>query len=289
MNEIPFKFTTSRFDPALAEVTIQYTGLDAVDNTQLDAYLVGPICMGRSTVTIAHPLKAVSGEDSKWRVLIPDPCFWSAEEPHLYQLQVKTSVLPKVSWGLHSLYIRKRQFLQQQQPLRLKGVRLTHTLTESSAILFKEHGINLLSVSLEKDPTPTAQIADQYGFHVLYETNPDEEAQLWLAEHSLPLHISTLGYLLPQASMAHPQLWHNTMLHLHRQRRDIFIGITIDTVPLSMVQGHVEFLVTPERHLEDLAGVKMPLLISVRRYDMLNEVLPDQWAGRLSRALPEIS
>jgi hypothetical protein len=200
---------------------------------------------------------------------------------------MKTGVLPTASWGLHSLHIRKRQFLQQQQPLRLKGVRLTQPLTEALANSFKHLGINLLVMSLAHDPAGTAQLADQFGFHVLYEANPDEESQLWLAESSLPQHISTLGYLLPQTSMAHPQLWHNAMLHLHRQRRDIFIGISIDNVPLSMVQGHVEFLVTPAGQLEDLAGVKMPLLISVRRFDMLDEELPDQWAGRLSRVLPE--
>jgi hypothetical protein len=283
MSEFPLKITTTRYDVAAAEVTVQYHGLEPL--AQLDATIEGPFCRGLSLAIDTFAFDMADEETSSWRVAIHEPHFWSPSSPNLYRL--KSSQWSERDWGIKSLTLRKRCFHLQEELHQLRGVRVTSTLTTELADLLKLANINMLVLPLQLNLEASAVLADQWGFHVIYEANPEDDASLWYAEEIPSQHISTFGYVLPQASMAHPQLWHNAMLHLHRQRRDIFIGITVDTVPLTMVQGHVEFLLASAVFIDALAAVKMPLIETVRRFDLLADALPDRMAGRICRVLPE--
>lgn len=285
MNEFPFKIITTSYDPAKAELHLQYTGMEAFDATSWKGSVIGPYCHGRQTIAIAHTLEASSGD--AFTVRIPEPCYWSPEVPFLYEVVLESSQLKyRHRWGLQSLTIKRNQFQLNQEKLALRGVRFTQPLTTELANRLKHDHVNLLVTPLSHEAATIAQVGSELGLYVLYEVNPDEDELLWHAESTLFQHISTLGFVLPQSAMQNPQLWHNAMLHLHRQRRDVFIGISIETVPLSMVQGHVEFILSPVQFMPDLAAVKMPALVLVRRFDLLSEQLPLNWAGRVSRVLP---
>lgn len=287
MSEFPFKIITTGHDPAQAELHLQYTGMEAFDATTWKGSVIGPYCHGRHTIAIAHAL--VSGSDDTFAVRIPEPCYWSPTAPFLYEVVLESLHEPlkyRHRWGLQSLVIKRNQFLLNQDKLTLRGVRLLQTITNESASKLKQDHANLVVVPLSQEAATIASLADQHGLYVLYEVSPDEDELLWHAESVLFQHVSTLGFVLPQSAMQNPQLWHNAMLHLHRQRRDVFIGINIESVPLSMVQGHVEFILSPVQYMPDLAAVKMPALGLVRRFDLLHEELPINWAGRVSRVLP---
>lgn len=296
MPDLPFKISTTSFDAAQAEITVQYLSDELINEVSaavtLQGKIVGPYCVDRTTVATSHALELVPDSVDTLRGRLPDPCFWSPETPFLYQIHVNVKKEQEQSfrfhWGIQSVQIKKNKFTIDGQPHLLRGVRLNQPLAHDLAQQLRQQHINCLVMPLEicltHDDTP--RLADSFGFHLLYEAGPDEETMLWQAESRLSMHISTLGYILPQASMQNPQLWHNAMLHLHRQRRDIFVGIQVDDVPLSMVQGHVEFLLVPQQHVEEVASVKVPKLVSVRRFDLLREQLPVNLAGRVSRVLP---
>jgi hypothetical protein len=287
MTDFPFKIITTSYDPAQAELHLQYTGMESFDGAAWKGSVIGPYCHGRQTIAIAHPL--VPGNDDTFMARIPEPCYWSPTAPFLYELlldDTESQLKYRHGWGLQSLVIKRSQFLLNQEKLTLRGVRLTQPLTTELASTLKQADVNLLVIPLSQEATTIASLADLQGLCVLYEVNPDEDELLWHAESVLFQHISTLGFVLPQSAMLNPQLWHNAMLHLHRQRRDVFIGISIETVPLSMVQGHVEFILSPVQFMPELAEVKMPALGLVRRFDLLHEELPINWAGRVSRVPP---
>ncbi len=287
MTEFPFKIITTSFDPAQAELHVQYTGMEAFDANEWSGSIIGPYCHARQTIAISYPLNPSSNDAFSARVA--EPCYWSPNAPFLYELVLQNNLDQRKyrhRWGLQSLLIKRNQFLQNQQKLTLRGVRLSQLPSSEMAITLREADVNLLLTPLTKDVTSIANWADQLGFYVLYEVHPDEDELLWYAESELFQHVSTMGFVFPQGSMQNPQLWHNAMLHLHRQRRDVFIGIIIEDVPLSMVQGHVEFVLAPVQFMPDLTAVKMPVVGIVRRFDLLSEELPLNWAGRISRVMP---
>lgn len=296
MPDVPFKLSTTNFDPTHAEVTLQYTPADleaapGVSPT-VQGKVLGPYCVDRATVIVSHPLQLVKGSTDILRARIPDPCFWSPELPFLYRLEVEvqTDVTERyqLDWGIQSMQIHRSKFQLNNEIYALRGVKIAHPLTRTMAERLRQSGVNLIVQPMKPDIDLEAIAAcgDTVGMYIVYEIDPDEEAMLWQAETELSRHISTLGYLLPQATMQHPQLWHNAMMHLHRQRRDTFIGIQLEHVPLDMVQGHVEFMIVPVASMEAVGSVKVPKLASVRRFDALAEELPTNLAGRVSRVLP---
>lgn len=287
MNVFPFKIMTTGFDPAHADLHLQYTGMEAFNASDWTGSVTGPYCHARHTIAISYQLHTSSRHTFNAR--IPEPCYWSPKTPFLYELVLQHKQQHSTyrhRWGLQSLFIKRNHFVHNQQNLTLLGVRLLQLPASEMTTTLRDADVNVLLSPLTTDVTTLASWADQQGFYVLYEVQPDEDELLWHAESKLFQHISTMGFVLPQISMQNPQLWHNAMLHLHRQRRDAFIGITIDTVPLNMVQGHVEFALAPLQLMPDLAAVKMPVIGIVRRFDLLSEELPPNWAGRISRVLP---
>ncbi len=70
-----------RLDPTLAELHIVFTDLPA--DVEVRGRLMGPLCPGVSTIEVAYHLHPFAPRI--YRVLIPEPVFWSAERPNVYE------------------------------------------------------------------------------------------------------------------------------------------------------------------------------------------------------------
>lgn len=298
MNEIPFTITTTNYDPALAEITIQYSPNQISTEDQpvtVSARIAGPWCNDQLLSNKKIECEITTDDHMVLRASLAGPKFWSNTSPNLYRCHVelkqesKEPVNYTIDWGIKTLQIHRSRFELNGQRHLLRGVRVNDLPTQHFAEQCRQHAINTLFVPmayqhlLESVPA----FADTHGLHVLYELNADEEHHLWLAETHLLNHISTLGWVLPQSDMANAQLWHNAMLHLHGHRRDVFVGIMIEKVPLSMVQGHVDFLLVPMQFLPSLENVQVPKVASVRRFDLLEHDASINLAGTISRTLAE--
>jgi hypothetical protein len=71
-----------RLDPSLAELHIQFHDLPA--GIEVQGRVMGPRCPGVTTVEVAYRLRPMPAADT-WQVLIPEPVFWSAERPSVYE------------------------------------------------------------------------------------------------------------------------------------------------------------------------------------------------------------
>lgn len=297
MLDTPIKLTTTGFGTDYAEITIQYLNdeLGDANQTQLRVKASEPISIDDNDHASCREVVSNQSTSCTLRLTIHSPRFWSPETPSLYKLEIKVTrpyEMAKVftlSWGIKALQIDRSFFVLNGSQHLLRGVRLTQLLTEELATRLRRFHINTLIVPLEVSPSmqKLPELADSFGFHVLYEVSIDDENLLWYAENNLFSHVSTLGWVLPQASMHNAQLWHNAMLHLHRQRRDVFVGILVDSLPLSMVQGHVEFILVPMNQIEELDNVTMPRLALVRRFDLMPSTFSTNLAGCVSRLLPQ--
>jgi hypothetical protein len=65
----------------MAELHIKFTEL--APDTEVCGELVGPRCPGASTIEVAYPLRTLG--HGVYRVLIPDPIFWSTQRPCVYE------------------------------------------------------------------------------------------------------------------------------------------------------------------------------------------------------------
>ena len=71
-----------RLDPMLAELHVQFH--DLPPDVEVHGRVMGPRCPGVTTVEVAYRLRPTREADT-WQVLIPDPVFWSAERPMVYE------------------------------------------------------------------------------------------------------------------------------------------------------------------------------------------------------------
>lgn len=69
-------------DPALAELLIEFSDLPA--DVEVRGRVMGPRCPGTSTIEVAYPLQPQPGAPSTYRVVIPEPTYWSADRPCVY-------------------------------------------------------------------------------------------------------------------------------------------------------------------------------------------------------------
>jgi hypothetical protein len=70
-----------KLDPTLAELHIEFTGLPA--DVEARGRLMGPRCKGATTIEVAYHLQRLT--HAVYRVLIPEPVYWSAELPCVYE------------------------------------------------------------------------------------------------------------------------------------------------------------------------------------------------------------
>jgi hypothetical protein len=69
-------------DPTRADIRIQFAELPP--DVEIHGRLMGPRCPGVNTVEVAYPLQATDAAGI-YRVLIPEPNFWTPERPFRYE------------------------------------------------------------------------------------------------------------------------------------------------------------------------------------------------------------
>ncbi len=75
-------------DPTLADVRIEFPDLPA--DAEVRGRVMGPRCPGISTVEVAYRLGPVGpAPTTTYQILIPEPSFWSAEAPFVYEGSVE--------------------------------------------------------------------------------------------------------------------------------------------------------------------------------------------------------
>jgi hypothetical protein len=70
-----------QLDPTVAELRVEFVNLPA--DVEVRGRLMGPRCLGMSTVEVAYPLRPC--KPGVYSVLIPEPIFWTAERPCIYE------------------------------------------------------------------------------------------------------------------------------------------------------------------------------------------------------------
>lgn len=81
--------TTARAE-LLVRVRLSDTAEQA-QSLQLSGNVSGPDCEVAHTLRCQYPLQAVAGEPLHLRASVPDPCYWTAELPMLYEVVVELS------------------------------------------------------------------------------------------------------------------------------------------------------------------------------------------------------
>ena len=107
-----------RLDPTLAELRIEFA--DLPPDVEVRGRLMGPRCKGFSTVEVAYPIQMLA--HPVFCVLIPEPIYWSAERPFVYEGPVEFrrdgELVGKiaVSFGINSLKEPRTQGGRRPQP-----------------------------------------------------------------------------------------------------------------------------------------------------------------------------
>jgi hypothetical protein len=270
---------TTRFDPLEAEVTATVL----VDSPEACLRIRGQLCGPRSpyaeTLEIAYPFKPLPMEEGllKVRAIIPEANFWSPRTPLLYEAVIELLTGDQVIdsrralHGLRHVVLNRKGLALNGQRVRLNA-RMAATLSDHDAQQWRKAGINTLIAPVALNSADLWNAAERLGFFVLGELDGADDELLWYAEEVLSRRVSVLGWVLPQRLTREPQLWHNAMLHLHGERRDMLIGMRIEDLPLGVPPGHVSFIVCDEQRLTELGEATLPRLILARRGDMLSDL-----------------
>lgn len=79
--------TTARAE-LLVRVSLSKTA-ELAPPLQLSGKVSGPDCELARTLRCEYPLQAVATEPLRLRASVPDPCYWTAELPMLYEVAVE--------------------------------------------------------------------------------------------------------------------------------------------------------------------------------------------------------
>jgi hypothetical protein len=75
---------------ALCHVYARLRGPEAAQGLQLRGSLKGPSCLYAQTLPATHPLvDRGPGQSLLAEAIVPEPCFWTPEMPHLYRVDVR--------------------------------------------------------------------------------------------------------------------------------------------------------------------------------------------------------
>jgi hypothetical protein len=255
--------------PAEAELTFTWLP-DEPDSPgwELRGRLVGPQHAFRETIQIPYPLRPQprTGDTVRARVVIPDPLTWSPADPFLYRGVVEIwrhdTMLSQadVVAGLCTVALHPRKGLRVNgSPLDLQCL-LVREMRRDQIEIWRQAGINALCLPLTSDHPQVWTLAQQFGFFVLAEVDPENEDLLWQAAEVPSQHTSCLGWILPQDLSRQPQRWHQVASLLQPQRPGVFLGLRVMTLPLDVVPGHVAFLTGDLEILNQLPAAGLPQL-----------------------------
>jgi hypothetical protein len=95
-----FEITVREVTDVEARVLARYLGPS--DNTSLRGTLRGPFCETARTLPAEFPFRSRSNKDAtEAEAIVPDPCMWSAEMPHLYRVDVEAVQADRVVADYH--------------------------------------------------------------------------------------------------------------------------------------------------------------------------------------------
>lgn len=84
MSREPFEITVSEVSDMEARVVVHYAG----EASELRGLLRGPYCATAHTLPTEYPFRQTMSTDSA-EAVIPDPCLWSEELPHIYVVDLE--------------------------------------------------------------------------------------------------------------------------------------------------------------------------------------------------------
>ncbi len=288
---------TTRFDPVEAELGVTAVVSAPAQDLELRGRLMGPRCVYTETIEVAYPLKPlpaegdVPGDVLRARVVVPEASPWSPKTPfryegpvELWQGGVKVEET-RVVHCLRHVVLRRRGLFLNGQAIPLRGVQ-RNQIDERAARDLHAGDCNLLLARIDGSSEPRAlaelaDLAERFGFLLLGQLDGSEETACWSAETALVRRSACLGWLLPQSLLATPQVWHSAMSLLHGQRRDLFVGLHVQELPLPVLPGHISFLAGDEQLLEQLGDLTLPKLILLRRGQANPERLSDPATARV--------
>lgn len=253
--------------PAEAELTVSWLPDEpGSEGWELRGRLVGPQHAFRETIQIPYPLRPQprTGDTVRARVVIPDPLTWSPADPYLYRSVVEIwrhdtpASQAEVATGLCTVTLHPQKGLRVNgTPLELRCL-LVREVRRDQVDAWRQAGINVLCLPLTNDHLKVWTLAQQFGFFVLAEIDPENEELLWQASEVPCLHSSCLGWIVPHELARQPQRWHQVASLLQPQRPGVFLGLRVTELPLDVVPGHVAFLTGDEELLNQLPAAGLP-------------------------------
>ncbi len=164
-------------------------------------------------------LPAASKDTLEFEAVIPRPKMWSAENPNLYTIVLRTKIDKRFveyipfKFGFRSIKIDGNQLLVNGKPVLIKGVNYhEHSSTDGHYVdeallrkdleLMKSNNINAIRCSHYPQQRRFYELCDEYGFYVCDEANIESHG---------------MGYSLAKGhTLGNNPLWHNA--HMERTR-----------------------------------------------------------------------
>ncbi len=201
-----------RLDPHETELRIVVELEELTPTTEIKGRLMGPSCLGRSTIEIAHPMFAVE-RGVELSVIVPEPSWWSPQAPFLYQGplelwqdgELRDRV--QICHGIRSLRLTPLGLRLNGQPLVLRGKAIEPTCTQAEMLILRTQGFNTVVSGLEdSDGIDLWSRADRCGMFVLgYTDRSPEVFVLW--KNELEKHPSNFAWAFCLGEwMANPTL-----------------------------------------------------------------------------------
>ncbi|MDD4823357.1 MAG: glycoside hydrolase family 2 TIM barrel-domain containing protein, partial [Bacteroidales bacterium] len=165
-----------------------------VKNLKVEARITGTTTSGKFvSIDLSKKLSAGASADNQIELetILNQPLIWSAELPHLYDLQLtlkgeKNAILETIHWrfGVRKIELHGELFTINGQAVKLKGVNrheqhprtgkhVDRQTMERDMILMKEANINMIRTCHYPDDPLFYELCDTYGFYVMDETNQE--------------------------------------------------------------------------------------------------------------------
>ena len=270
----------ARLTPMEAEIRVLVYPEQLTADTEVRGKLVGPRCRYASTVEVAYPMREGGPRNEEQRdfltlhAIIPEPSFWDAESPHLYQGRVELwqgkELCDEASFskGLCTFELGNQGLRWNGRPVMLRGV-VRDRCTEEEARRLHQAGCNTLLASVDPDSSALWDFADRLGFMMLGRVESMEQAA---HARILSSHPSSLGWICSAPPLQDLNAGTvNSMLRTHnfngmpRVEERYLIGVEITSqqsepqVPVYPLEFDLEL--RHEQTLPNPAEIALPVLV----------------------------
>jgi hypothetical protein len=267
-----YRLTVSR---EAADIWFKIVVQRVTEATEIRGRIVGPRSLFTEVGRAVSPLRSVRQQGELIaRTAIPNPAFWSPEDPLLYRVVVELwqdGLLCEVSGfdlGFRKLELGPNGVFVNSRPFLLKG-KPCLPQTREETVTRRQGGYNLLLA--RKGEWHWWVRANPMGFLLL------EEATVTTLK---PQYISLLyqqpcffGFLLGKELLNHPVTETESFLRPW-QERGVYMGLELDEGNVPPLPCGLSFLVCPESVLPSLDGVSLPKIILHK-----SEMKSEEWVG----------